>query len=166
MNPNPSLHRQGGATLVVGLIMLTVITLLVATSFSFSTTNLKAVGNMQFRESAKAAASVAIEQVMTSLLLAAPTTQDIPVDLNADATTDYTVHIVPTCITSFVVAASSGIGQQGSVELGSELGVGGSGSIGGYMTIWDLDATVTEVSSGASIRLHQGVRKLLSFNCT
>ncbi|UUZ64284.1 hypothetical protein LP417_03665 [Polaromonas sp. P1-6] len=38
---------QSGATLVVALIMLTLITLLVVNAFTLSSSNLKAVGNMQ-----------------------------------------------------------------------------------------------------------------------
>ena len=50
------LHSQDGATLAVGMIMLTLITVLVTSAFNLSTTNLAAVGNMQFRDEAIAVA--------------------------------------------------------------------------------------------------------------
>jgi type II secretory pathway pseudopilin PulG len=151
---------QRGATLIVGLIMLAVITLLVTTAFTLGNTNLKAVGNMQFRDEAAAAANMAIEQVLTAFISIPPTDQNIPVDLNNDGESDYTVTIRPTCITSSIVSDGSGIGLQGSVELPG-LSVGGGGG-GGYITVWDIDASVTDNASGAKIRLHQGVRKLLA----
>lgn len=158
-------RHQRGATLVIGLIMLAIITMLVVSAYNLSSTNMKAVGNMQFRNDATAASTVAIEQVMTAFTLTPPTEQDVSVDLDNDGTFDHTVHIVPTCITSSAVAPSSGLGEQGSVELGSGLSVGGAGSIGGYMTEWDIDATVTDNATGASTHIHQGVRKLLTSDC-
>lgn len=166
MNHTRLPHSQRGATLIVGLIMLTIITLMVTTAFTLSNTNLKAVGNLQFRDEATAAANMAIEQVITAFLTTAPVSQNLSINLNNDGTTMYTVAIVPTCITSSVVAEGSGLGKQGSVELGSGLSVGGSGSNGGYMTVWDIQATVTDSVSGATIVAHQGMRKLLAADCT
>lgn len=157
--------HQRGATLIVGLIMLAVITAMVATAFTLSGTNLKAVGNMQFRDEATAAANLAIEQVVSAFMTTIPTAQTIQVDLNNDGTTDYSVAITPTCITSSIVGDPSGIGQKGSVELGPALSVGEGGFIG-FITIWNIDASVTDPVSGASIRVHQGVRKLLTSDCT
>ncbi len=47
--------RQRGATLIVALIMLAIITLVVIGGFTLSTSNLKSVGNMLVREEAVAA---------------------------------------------------------------------------------------------------------------
>ncbi|GAB3549339.1 hypothetical protein GCM10027343_30910 [Noviherbaspirillum agri] len=156
---------QHGATLIVGLIMLAVITVMVATAFTLSGTNLKAVGNMQFRDEATAAANMAIEQVVSAFMNTVPTAQVIPIDLNNDGNTDYSVSITPTCISSSIVGDPSGIGQKGSVELGPALSVGEGGFIG-FVTIWNIDASVTDPVSGASVRVHQGVRKLLTSDCT
>ena len=60
-------RAQRGVTLIIGLIMLVLITLMVTTAFMLSNTNLKAVGNMQFRDEAIAAANVATEDVLSSL---------------------------------------------------------------------------------------------------
>ena len=56
--------KQNGATLVVGLIMLVAITMMMLSAFSLSGGNLKAAGNMQFRNEAIAAARIAIEQTI------------------------------------------------------------------------------------------------------
>ena len=57
MNSAAFPHAQHGATLVVGLIMLVLITLMVTSAFMLSSINLKSVGNMQFRDEAVAAAN-------------------------------------------------------------------------------------------------------------
>jgi type II secretory pathway pseudopilin PulG len=158
-------NRQRGATLIVGLIMLAVITLLVTSAFTLSGTNLKAVGNMQFRDEATAAANVAIERVLSGFISAPPTAQTVQVDLNNDGTNDYSVAISPSCITSSIVGDPSGVGQKGSVELGPALSVGEGGFVG-FLTVWNIRASVTDPISGASVTVHQGVRKLLTSDCT
>lgn len=163
-----NMHRidefEGGATLIVGLIMLAVITLMVTGAFTLSNTNLKAVGNMQFRDEATAAANLAIEQLVTSFTTAVPVAQNIQVDLNNDGVTDYTVAITPTCIGSSVVAEPAAIGFQGSEELPG-LSVGGTSS-SNFRTLWNIDALVTDSVSGARVRVHHGVRKILTADCT
>lgn len=59
-----NLYKQQGATLVVGLIMLVMTTLLTVSAFTLSGNNLKAVGNMQYKNEAIAAANMAIEQTI------------------------------------------------------------------------------------------------------
>ncbi|MEK7736556.1 MAG: hypothetical protein AAB319_02190, partial [Pseudomonadota bacterium] len=44
-----TLRRQRGATLVIGLIMLVLLTLMAVSSFNLGKSNLQIVGNMQFR---------------------------------------------------------------------------------------------------------------------
>lgn len=157
---------QRGATLIVGLIMLAVITLLVSSAFMLSSTNIKVVGNIQFRDEATAAANVALEQVITAFqgLNATPSAQTIQVNLNNDGTNFYSVAITPTCITSSVVGDGDGLGLKGDVETPG-LSVG-NGNIAGYITVWNIQATVSDNVTGASVVVHQGLRKLLSSNCT
>jgi Tfp pilus assembly protein PilX len=153
------LQSQRGATLAVGLIMLTLITVLVTSAFNLSTTNLAAVGNMQFRDEAIAGANKAIEQVLSSPFTDAPTGQAINVDIDNDDTPDYeVVFSAPTCISdSEIVNNATALS---SVTLGSSFSVIGSTF---HETIWDLSATVTDTNrSGASVQVHQGVRVLLT----
>src|SRR5687767_15685442 len=98
MKRSALVHRQRGATLVVGLIMLVLITLMVTSAFTLSNTNSKSVGNMQIRNEAIAAANKAIEQVVNSPFTDAPAPETVVVDLNNDGTTDYTVEFnTPVC---------------------------------------------------------------------
>lgn len=152
-------RAQRGATLVVGLIMLVIITLVVTSAFMMSNTNLKSVGNMQIREETVAAANVAIEQVLGSPFTAAPAAEEINVDINADGAVDYVVQIAsPQCIrASEIVSGVSVPGSGSSVSLGLP-----AGPPPDYMTVWDIDATVNDASSGATVQVRQGVRVLLS----
>lgn len=157
-----SKNRQTGATLVVGLIMLVLITLVVTTAYTLSSTNLKSVGNMQFREEALAAANMALEQMMGTTFATAPAAATVEVDLNQDGTNDYTVDIPqPTCISgSLVTWTSSTEGNKSSAEL-EYLESGANTHLVTakfYNTIWDIEATVTDLVSGATVRVHQGVR--------
>lgn len=149
-----SVRAQRGATLVIGLIMLVLITLMVTSAFMLSTGNLKAVGNMQFRNEALAAANLAAEQVLSSAFTGAPAAQVVNVDLNNDGTTDYVVNIaIPDCVRATVAIPA----------LGSSLSLGASMSSSAFWnTIWDIDATVDDPVSGARIQVRQGVRVLLT----
>lgn len=157
-NPPLTARRQQGATLIVGLIMLALITLLVSSAFNLSTTNLKSVGNMQHRAEALAAANKAIEQVVSSPFTTTPSADEITVDINNDGANDYIVAIaVPTCVSAARVAQPAGPGTASSLSLGLPT------AVNYYNTVWDIDATVSDVAgSSASVRVRQGVRVLLS----
>ncbi len=156
-------RSQRGATLVVGLIMLVLITLMVTTAFMLSGTNLRSVGNMQFRNEAVAAANAAIEEVLSSLLtggsLISPPSQDISVDINNDDKPDYLVAInTPTCVrVSEVGGGGSPPGSGSSVTLGLP-----PGAPPAFNSLWDIDANVTDADTGASVRIRQGVRVVLT----
>lgn len=146
--------RQRGATLIVALIMLAIITLVVIGGFTLSTSNLKAVGNMQMREEAVAAGNRAVEVVMGSAFTSAPTAQDINVDINGDGTNDFTVAVgTPTCVRAIIASTAppSAIG----LSMGSSSGTT-------WYTDWDVEATVDDAVTGANVVVHQGVRVLLT----
>jgi Tfp pilus assembly protein PilX len=118
MRTSASTGSQRGATLVVGLIMLVLITLLVTSAFTVSTSGLKSMGNMQVRDEAIAAGNKAIEQVLSSPFTNAPTGEAINVDLNNDGTTDYVVTFnTPICVSASTIAAT-GVASS-SLSLGS-----------------------------------------------
>lgn len=145
---------QRGATLVVALIMLALITLLVINAFLLSSSNLKAVGNMQAREESIAAANQAIEQAISSPNFYSAAGNTVwNVDINHDGTADYQVTTLkPVCIR----AAQSGAAYPSDVELGAAMSAGSTWNVD-----WDIAATVTDAATGASVKLHQGVRTLL-----
>jgi Tfp pilus assembly protein PilX len=154
MKQHGSLHFQQGATLVVGLVMLALITVLVTSAFTLSSTNLKSVGNMQFRNEAIAAANKAIEMVIASPFTVAPTDQTIEVDIDNDTKMDYTVAIAaPACMR----ATPAGSTTKSSIALGTAMS-----QVTDWNTIWELDATVTDGASGASVRTRSGVRVVRS----
>lgn len=149
-------RAQRGATLIVGLIMLVLLTLVVTSAFMLSTGNLRAVGNMQFRNEAIAAANKAIEQVMGSPFTNDPAAaaESINVDIDNDGGTDYVVNIAePECIRATVASPSA----PSSLSLGA-----GMSSASSWNTIWDVVAEVNDTVSGASVQIRQGVRVLLT----
>lgn len=159
MNPHRLQCRQLGATLIIGLIMLALITLTVTTAFTLSGTNLKSVGNMQFRNEALAAANKAIEQVLGSPFYTAPTAEEINVDINNDDNVDYVVQIsAPACIRASAVAIASGAGGQCSITISEDCAT----TTSDYWTTWNIQGTVTDTISGTSIVVHQGIRKKLT----
>lgn len=148
MNTGSMPAKQRGATLIVGLIMLLLLTLMVGSAFTLSTTNLKAVGNMQVREEAIAAANAAIEQIISGAFATNPVAQQILIDINNNGTTDYTVEVAqPQCV-GFTLAASA---AASSVTLGTM-------SDSTWDTLWEITATVNDVASGASATVRQGIR--------
>ena len=151
------LNRESGAALVVGLIMLVLITLMLLAALNLGTAGFRSVSNMQFRDEAIAAANLAIEQVITNNDFSSPPVADsIDVDLDDDGTPEYTVAIAPPVCT----AAS-----KSNQPLLSEESLGPSMSVtSNWNTVWDVDATVAEADNvgGATIRVHAGVRALLT----
>jgi len=141
--------------LIIGMVLLVMVTLVVLSAFSMSSTNLKTVGNLQARDEAYAAASRAIEQVISSAFTTSPVAQSFNVDLNNDGVTDYTVAVAaPVCV-------------QATQEAGGGTGFGSSAPLGfsnplNFQTVWNIEATVNDTATGASVRVHQGVRVLLS----
>lgn len=154
-----ALSRQSGATLVVGLIMLVAITLLMISAFSLSGGNLKAVGNMQFRNEAIAAANMAIEQTININFSAIdpanyPATVDIDIDQND--TTDYVVTIkVPLCLKATLapINLDSLSGVNSNVTNSSD-----------YLTLWEIEATAQNQATGASVVAKQGISKQLTLS--
>lgn len=146
--------HQRGATLIIGLIMIVLITLIVVNAFTLSSSNLKSVGNMQVREEALAAANQAINKLISGAFTDALGAQTFAVDINNDGANDYTVAVaIPTCTRALIAytAAPSDVELSASMSSGSQ-----------WSTEWDIDSTVTDPASGASVRVREGIRVLLS----
>ena len=145
---------QRGATLIIGLIMLVTLTLIVSTAFTLSSSNLKSVRNMQLRNEAIAAANLAIEQVISSPFTNSPTAETISVDINNDGTKDYNVAIAtPVCMRASIASN----GQPSSLSLPITMS-----SSSFWNTLWDIDATATDTSSGTSVHVRSGTRVKLA----
>jgi Tfp pilus assembly protein PilX len=149
-----SLRRQRGATLVMAMIMVMLLSLLLVGAFNLSNTNLKTVGNMQWRDESVAAANQVLEQVVSSTFYNATTDQTFSVDIDKNGSTDYSVVVSPaTCIRAVQTADES----PSDVELGTSMSSGAF-----WNTYWDIKATVTDPTSGTSIVVREGVRVQMS----
>lgn len=150
-----ALRRQRGlVTLLLSLIMLVLISVMITAASTLSTVSLHAVRNMQLREEALAAVNMAIEAQLGLPFTDAPApVDDFPIDIDQDGGADYHVVIAtPVCLRATPAAADSV----------SSVTLSGISAVFGWQTIWEFDASVTETGSGASIRVREGVRVLLT----
>lgn len=157
-------QRQRGATLIVGLIVLMLITAMVIAAFKFSTFNLKAVGNMQARNEAVAAASSAIEQMLGSWTFnTAPQGENHDIDIDRDDVIDYTVVIAaPACLRATPLSTPPDPGSDAIVLESGKMHETGTTTEKVYNVLWDLDAVATDSKSGTRVRVHQGVSRTLT----
>ncbi|HEX8989724.1 MAG TPA: PilX N-terminal domain-containing pilus assembly protein [Rhodocyclaceae bacterium] len=163
-----SRSRQSGATLVVGLVMLVVLTLLVISAIRAGNINLRIAGNSQVHEEVAAAAQQATEQVISTNFTANPVAQTIPVTIGnsnytvtvpaqactaslplTNASLDPTNPADAPCISSST-AQNTGLMVQGAVTPAA-------GQSWCYAQQWDVEARVTDNNSGATAVTHQGV---------
>ena len=147
----------------MGLILLTLITIMVVSAFNLSITNVQSVGNMQLRDESIAAANRGIELVMSSAFTEAPAAQTVDVDIDNDGIMDFHVDFArPTCVSAERIAGASA--PPSSVFLGEAFA---SSTSAAYRTVWDLQADVSAfdqktVAYGTAVQVHQGVRVLLT----
>jgi hypothetical protein len=151
-------HRrtERGVALVVGLIMLVLITLMLLAALNIGTANFRAVSNMQFREEAISAANRAIEQVISSNFTAAPTAEEIVVDVDNDGDNDYTIDIAqPQCVFASVAFAP----DPSSLSLPPGMTVAST-----WNTVWDIQASVDRADNigGSAVVVRAGVRVMLA----
>jgi uncharacterized protein (UPF0333 family) len=171
MNDVKSRHTQRGVALVVGLIMLVLITLVVTTAFTLSNLNFRAVGNMQFRDEAIAAANQAIENILVTQFTTNPTYYpNQAVDIDQDGVTDYLVDVggplpgnaqaqfsgplpTPQCVQAVPVTSTdiNKNGEHSNITNQTD-----------YNTVWDIEARVTSTATGATVVIRQGIRQRLT----
>ena len=136
------LRNQTGATLLVALIFLVMMTMFAVTAINMSTVNLRIVGNTQISKALDAAAQAAIEQAISSMSQFSLTPTSLIVG-------DVTVQ-PPVCIESRVATGYSAVVTNIIPEDNT----------------WEVIATVTDSDSGANSRIHQGVQiRMLAGNC-
>lgn len=155
MTTRPTLRAQRGATLVMGIIFMTLLMLTVTIAFRMSNTNLKAVGNMQSQAEADAAAERAIERAISSdTIFVAPAATNFPAD-------EYGVAVAiapPTCIRAVPVNANTSPDSTPNIY---QQGVTPASSSGYVETHWDIAATASGGTTGATVEMHQGVRLVM-----
>ena len=134
--------------------MLVLLTLVMTSAYMLSSGNLKAVGNMQFRDEAIAAANAAIEQIISSDFTTLPVSSTILVDIDQDGSDDYSVAVqTPVCVQA--VPISGGVANLSGVTSGVP-------SSTDYNSVWDIEARVNSTTTGAAVIIRQGVRKRLT----
>lgn len=180
MMPNAPLRscqrRQRGMSLVVGVIMLVLLTLLAISAFQASNVNLRIAGNMQVRQETLAAAQTAIENVLSSPAFIDPTTPPPAATVNLNGAS-FTVNfapapacksivdipsedLVPSNPDDFVCIPSSALPGSGS---GIFL-AGGPPTAPSYCsnTRWAVIANVADPNTGANATIEQGAAVRMS----
>ncbi|QQX84807.1 hypothetical protein JJQ59_02240 [Cupriavidus necator] len=145
--------QQAGLSLVVGLVMLVVLTLLVVSAVRLGNASLRVVGNQQARVEATAVAQQAIEKVIGSAAnFYAPAAQTFDIDVNNDGVADYTVQTAaPSCMQ---MAPADGYSYDFAGSAPQD-------------TYWDVMAVATDKrGSGVSVTVHQGVRVRMDSTAT
>lgn len=135
-------YHQQGATLLVALIFLVMMTLFAVSAINLSTVNLRIVGNMQATKMMDAQAQEAIERTISTME---------QFNLTPQVTTvgDVTVQ-APVCLDSQVATGYSAVVTNIIPEDNT----------------WEVVATVSDPVTGATSTIHQGVQiRMLAGNC-
>lgn len=164
-------NGQRGQTLIVGLVMLVVLTLLVMSAMRASNVNTRIVGNMQMQAETATAAQDATEQVISTNFTTNPVSQTIAVDIDNDGTSDYTANVpAPRCTGSLAVTnanlnpANAADAPCISSAVARQTGLMVSGVVAAavgpswcYLQQWEVQAQVTDSRTGATATSTQGV---------
>jgi Tfp pilus assembly protein PilX len=149
------IRRQRGATLVMGIIFLTLLMLTVTIAFRMSNNNLKAVGNMQSQVDAEGSAERAIEKLISSdTVFITPAASNVAADV-------YGVSVAiatPTCTRMVLIDTDTSGDSQPNIYLKNVVPASSSPFA---ETHWDIKATATGGATGARVEMHQGVRLVL-----
>ena len=134
--------KQRGATLLVGLIMLVLLTLLAVSAINISTVNLHITGNIQAQVEAAAAVQQEIEGIIDNI-----NNFNNPQPVAPKPVGNYIVAVqTPVCL--YAIPLKKGYSY--SVSYVPE------------ETTWDIQASATDnQTTGVFTTIHQGVRVLL-----
>lgn len=162
-------RAQSGLTLVVSLIMLIVLTLLVVSAIRFGNINLRITGNAQTQAESAAAAQVAIEQTIQSVVgganLSAMSAASSTVSTGGKS---YTVAISkPNCNLTQNVDPSAlhpdtnvndraCFGQTDTDKLVTSAGTLTTAPSACKDQMWDISAGVGDQATGAQVTVSQG----------
>lgn len=167
--------RQEGATLIISLIILILMTLIAVSAFNLGKGNLQVVGNMQRQNEAMAAAQEALEEaVSTTRLVESPTNVFLGscganvkcIDTNDDGVADVTVTLTPTpsCVKAATVknaALDLSVAEDAGCATGAVQNFGVAGASSGDSlcsdSVWEINAVAVDTQTQASVTLTQGV---------
>ncbi len=147
MNKSSS-TRQQGATLVIALIMLVMITLFAVTMVRLSNTSMQVVGNMQNQRSLEATAQHAVESKISSIAFF----NDAVDNTNQFATQNYVDDTTTSSLATVRIQKPVCVAQQQATgyTLGSPLTP--------QDNVFEVRATSTDSVTGASVQLVQGFK--------
>jgi Tfp pilus assembly protein PilX len=170
------MRLQRGATLLIALIMLVLLTLFAISAFNTGTTNLKVVGNMQARSEALNVSQQAIETVISTPLFIASPANAVPnpcgapntlcTDIAGTGVTEYTTKLnpQPSCV-MIAPIKNEQLNLTNPEDLGCAAGqlqqFGVAGAVSGNSlcanTVWEITAETTGAATGAKVKVTQGV---------
>jgi len=148
-------RTQRGATLLVTLIMLVVLTLFAVTAFNLSSVNLRIVGNFQQQKETEAAVQQALAQVLSSVaLFETPAVKSLCIPGGTNPPCAASQHEItvdrPRC--NYTTAA------RGYTKI--------LGQLTPEDTNWDVRASYTNALTNAKAAVVQGVAvRMLAGNC-
>ena len=177
---------QRGATLLVGLIMLILMTLFAITIFKLSKGNLQIVASMQQRSETQAAAQEVIEKVVSNTTFSKSPANAIPnttcglatpantlcVDTRGDGI-KVRVAVTPTCVSSQVIPVAA-LNFTAANDVGCLVGLSQTAGVVGATTnnslcanmLWNINAVATDANTSAQYVLDQGEGMRVSANTT
>lgn len=163
-------RRQKGATLLVGMIMLVVLTLLVVFAIRSSNTGLQVAGNMQAQIEATGAAQQAIEQIVDQFKLDSLNPADVPAQTFVVQMGNQQFQVAvatPVCemkapLNDIEIVDPTGTGRNCLGSNNNDIIVDVDGNPISRLTIcatqsWRVEASASDPVTGANVSLVQGV---------
>lgn len=167
-------RRQRGATLLISLIMLVVLTLFAITAIRTGNIGLKIVGNQQAAKLMEAAAAQAVEQVVSNLgnfdsatVISPTATAAQRVCVNANANDPPAVLPAPAPAPNTCPSGTQ-VDVQPVRCISAKRQTGGSltQAMSTYENTWEVVATVNDSLTGAKATYHLGVMiRMLANSC-
>lgn len=134
--------RQAGATLLVTLVALVVVTLLALAAIRGSSINLRITGNMQAVGETESAAQAAVDAMVADIdTFKTPPSTTTDVDVAIGGKTYDVALDMPRCINSKTAPGYSLLYSSPPVD-----------------QVWNIGATASDSIMGAAVTVHQGVR--------
>lgn len=166
--------QQQGATLLVSLIILVLMTLLGVSSFLLGKSNMQTVGNMQQRNEAMAAAQETIEETVSKTQFFETPANAVPngcaankkcVDVNGDGKPDVTVTLATPKCTQAKVVQNSALNFENEEDRGCSVSpvqnlfgtpTATTGNSLCADSVWELSAEAVDDVTEAEVTVTQG----------
>lgn len=173
----PNHARQSGATLLVAMIMLLLITLVVINTVNLGSSSVQTVSNMQSRNQATAAAEEALQEVISNKrFFETPSTVFTTacngsynakcIDTNGDGTPDITVTLTPnpTCVQARVLTnADLNMSSEDDPNCATPPAQEAFGMAAPTnnsecaRSVWEIQAQASDLVTQANMKVTQGV---------